>query len=51
MPVSTVSTRPSGLCAVVETAAPENSWKEKRTDGESQEQEHKEEEDGDSEVG
>lgn len=51
MPVSVVSTWPSGLCAVVETAAPENSWKEKRTEGESQEQEHKKEEGGSSEVG
>jgi len=49
--LSIVSTRPSGLCAVVETAAPENIWKEKKTGGESQEQEHEKEEHGDSEVG
>lgn len=46
-----VSSQPSGLCVVVETAAPENSWKEERTDGESQEQEHEKENDDDSEVG
>lgn len=35
---------------MVETAALENSWKEKRTDGKSQEQEHKKGESGGSEM-
>lgn len=49
--LSVLRAQPSGLCAVVETADPENSWKEGKTDGESQAQEHKKEGDGNSEVG
>lgn len=48
---SVFSAQPSGLCAVVKTADPENSWKEGKTDGESQAQEHKKEGDGNSKVG
>lgn len=49
--VSVFSAQPSGLCAVVKTADLENSWKEGKTDGESQAQEQKKEGDGSSEVG
>lgn len=48
---SVFSAQPSGLCAVVKTADPENSWKEGKTDGESQAQELKKQGGGKSEVG